>query len=312
MSERTTHTWCQRAALSLAIAATVSTTPISIATAQQAAKPAVPSTKVGLFKRHPDFPSRVVDARLVEVWLPPEYVTSGKRYPVLYVQDGQNVFDDATAFGGVEWGLDETMTRLIAEKRINAAIVVAISNTPKRFQEYMPQKALPNDSTFSTGIATMSRVAGPALSDAYLRFLTTELKPFIDRTYRTKPERDHTFLMGSSMGGLISLYAVAELPGIFGGAACLSTHWPAADGAVIDYLRTHVPKANDPRLYFDHGTATLDSLYAPYQQRVNALLRAAKYEDGEHFETRVFDGAEHSERSWRSRLEYPLLFLLGR
>lgn len=280
--------------------------------AQLAPAAARPSTKTGLFKRHPNFPSQFVEPRLVEVWLPPEYITSGKTYPVLYVQDGQNVFDDSTAFGGVEWGLDETMTRLIAEKRIRAAIVVAISNTSKRFQEYMPRKALADDTVIRTGIEQMPSVEGPSLSDAYLRFLTTELKPFVDRTYRTKRERDDTFLMGSSMGGLISLYAVAELPGVFGGAACLSTHWPAANGATIEYLRTHVPKANDHRLYFDHGTATLDSLYAPFQNRVNDLLRASKYEDGEHFRTQVFDGADHSERSWRARLERPLEFLLHR
>jgi len=210
----------------------------------------------------------------------------------------------------VDWGIDETMTRLIAEKRIRPAIVVAIWNSPMRFQEYMPQKALGNDSMIVTGRLSGEVVPGPAQSDAYLRFLGSEVKPFIDRTYRTKPRRDDTFLMGSSMGGLISLYAISELPGMFSGAACLSTHWPAGRGGMIEYLQRNVPKADDHRLYFDHGTATLDSLYAPYQLRVNEILRSAKYKDGENFVTQVFDGADHSERSWRVRVETPLEFLL--
>jgi predicted alpha/beta superfamily hydrolase len=271
-----------------------------------------PLGKTGLFKRHPNFPSRYVEPRLIEVWLPPDYLTDDKSYPVLYVHDGQSVFDPATAFGGVDWGLDETMTRLIAEKRIRPAIVVAIANTAKRFQEYLPRKALVNDSAFATGLPSPATLPGPVLSDAYLRFITTELKPFIDQTYRTKRERDDTFIMGSSMGGLISLYAINELPGIFGGAACLSTHWPAAGGATLDYLRRGVAKASEHRIYFDHGTATLDSLYAPYQEQVDAIMRAHRYEDGEHFMTRVFDGADHSERSWRQRLDIPLVFLLKR
>jgi predicted alpha/beta superfamily hydrolase len=176
----------------------------------------------------------------------------------------------------------------------------------------MPQKALKNDSVIATGLPAPGSVPGPALSDAYLRFITTELKPFIDQTYRTKRERDDTFIMGSSMGALISLYAMNELPGIFGGAACLSPHWPAADGAMLDYLRRGVAKPDQHRLYFDHGTVALDSLYGPYQRQVDAIFRSRQYEDGERFTTRVFEGADHSERSWRRRLDAPLEFLLTR
>ncbi len=301
----------RRALLTIAFALQASG-GLSAALAQGAPTATHASTKSGIIKRHPAFASRYVDARLVEVWLPPDYMTSNHRYPVLYVQDGQNVFDDSTAYGNTEWGLDEAMSRLITAKRIHAAIVVAISNSPKRVQEYMPRKALQDDKTILTGIPSLPSVDGPSLSDAYLRFMTTELKPFIDRTYRTKRERDDTYLMGSSFGGLISLYAVTELPGVFRGAACLSTHWPAGNGAMVAYLESHIPKRDDHRFYFDHGTATLDTLYAPFQLRVDSLFRARRYEDGEHFMTRVFDGADHSERSWRARLDAPLEFLLGR
>ncbi len=292
----------------LVLAQSVSSAPATVS-----APVAGPSLgKTGLFQQHRNFPSKLVVSRTIDVWLPPGYWQGDARYPVLYVQDGQNAFDPATSFGGVDWGIDETMTRLIAEKRIRPAIVVAIWNSPMRFQEYMPRKALNNDSVIFTGRPSGEVVPGPSQSDAYVRFLGSELKPFIDRTYRTKPRRDDTFLMGSSMGGLISLYAISELPGLFGGAACLSTHWPAGRGAMVEYLQRNVPKADDHRLYFDHGTATLDSLYAPYQVRVDAILRNAKYRDEEHFMTRVFEGADHSERAWRVRVDGPLEFLLRR
>jgi predicted alpha/beta superfamily hydrolase len=281
--------------------------------AQAATTVSGPSLGVtGTIKRHPNFPSRHVDARNIDVWLPPDYATSDRRYPVLYVHDGQNAFDPATSFGGVDWAFDETMTRLITAKRIKSAIVVAIWNTPKRFQEYMPRKALTSDSLLATGVPGRDVLPGPVLSDAYLRFLTTEVKVFIDRTYRTRADRENTFIMGSSMGGLIALYAISELPGVFGGAACLSTHWPAGNGATVGYFRTHVPRRDDHRLYFDRGSATLDSLYAPYQAQVDAIMRAARYTEGENVMSLVFEGAEHSERAWRTRLEQPLLFLLRR
>jgi hypothetical protein len=89
-------------------------------------------------------------------------------------------------------------------------------------------------------------------------------------------------------------------------------HWPAGDGATLAYLATHVPRSGTHRLYFDHGTATLDSLYGPYQEQADAILRRAGYRDGRNFSTRLFEGAEHSERAWRVRVEQPLVFLLKR
>jgi len=148
-------------------------------------------------------------------------------------------------------------------------------------------------------------------SDRYLQFIVTELKPFIDSTYRTLAGRADTFVMGSSMGGLISAYAVAEYPDVFGGAACVSTHWPAGNGAVIDYLASHLPDHASHRLYFDYGTATLDALYEPYQQRMDVVMRQAGYVEGRNWLTLRFDGAEHNEQAWRQRAALPLQFLLG-
>ncbi|MBI3792807.1 MAG: alpha/beta hydrolase [Gemmatimonadetes bacterium] len=269
-----------------------------------------PLGRTGDLRDHPAFPSAFVTARDVHVWLPPGYDANAReRYPVLYMHDGQNVFDPATSYGGVDWAVDEVMTRLIAEKKVRPAIVVAVRNSPKRFEEYMPQQAVKSATTLGTGVRGLWQ--GTLLSDKYLRFLVEELKPFIDRTYRTRPGRDDTMIMGSSMGGLISLYAMTQYPAVFGAAACVSTHWPAGDGAVIGYLASHMPSPAQHRLYFDHGTATLDSLYAPFQARADSVMRAAGWREGDNWVTRVFPGADHSERAWRVRVDVPLTFLLG-
>jgi predicted alpha/beta superfamily hydrolase len=275
---------------------------------------AIPGPALGVtgeVRHHLRFESKLVAPRNVEVWLPPGYrADRAARYPVLYMHDGQNVFNPATSYTGVDWGVDETMTRLIAAKKIRPAIVVGVWNTDKRFEEYMPRKAVAGDSLRVGPGRAMP--ASALLSDAYLKFLVTELKPYIDRTYRTRPGREDTFIMGSSMGALISLYAVGEYPQVFGGAAAVSTHWPAGNGAVIDYLKRAAPDPKLHRLYFDHGTATLDATYAPFQARADSAMRALGYTPGTSYASRTFDGADHSERAWRTRVDVPLEFLLGR
>jgi glycosidase/predicted alpha/beta superfamily hydrolase len=274
--------------------------------------PSVPAGVTGTLKTAERFESRHVDARRVDVWLPPSYGRDpGRRYPVLYMHDGQNLFDPALSYSGVDWGLDELITRLAAEGRVREAIVVGIWNTPKRFAEYMPAKAI-TESGVPGGwpdMAWMSRQK--IVSDGYLRFIVEELKPYIDAGYRTLPGRADTAIMGSSMGALISLYALTEYPEVFGGAGCVSIHWPLADGLVADYLARHLPAREGHRLYFDHGTATLDAAYAPYQRRVDALLRNSGWHEGKDFKSYEDAGAAHDERAWRARLAVPLEFLLG-
>jgi enterochelin esterase-like enzyme len=154
----------------------------------------------GIVKRHENFSSKFVDARNVDVWLPASYERNkSKRYPVVYMHDGQMLFDATTTWNHQEWGIDETMTRLISEGTIREAIVVGVWNTPKRFAEYMPEKAV-------TGPEVQPLKDAPAIkreqivSNNYLKFLVYELKPFIDNTYRTLQGRKDTFIMGSSMG----------------------------------------------------------------------------------------------------------------
>lgn len=153
-------------------------------------------------------------------------------------------------------------------------------------------------------------------SDDYLKFITEELKPFIDRRYATLPNVESTFIAGSSMGGLISIYAVCEYPEVFGGAACLSTHWigiftdennPFPD-AFIEYLHQNLPSPAYHRIYFDYGTETLDALYEPYQLRVDQIMISKGYSSA-NWQTRKFMGEEHSEEAWRKRLHIPITFL---
>ncbi|PIO48398.1 MAG: esterase [[Chlorobium] sp. 445] len=266
---------------------------------------------VGTLKRFEKFPSQYIEARHVDVWLPPDYETkTSQHYAVLYMHDGQNLFDPKQSFIGVDWAMDETMTKLLAEQKIRPTLVVGIWNSPKRRAEYMPEKAFALLSEAEKAKFVEQHGSAP-FSNRYLQFLVSELKPFIDSTFRTLPERENTFIMGSSMGGLISLYAICEYPHIFGGAGCLSTHFPIGNGIMIDYMKTHLPEPATHKIYFDYGTETLDKDYEPYQQKADAIMREKGFTE-KNWITQKFIGDEHSERAWRKRVHLPLLFLLGR
>jgi len=286
----------------------------AIGSARAAPQP-VPVTGPGVtgtVLRYPSMPSGHVAARNVDVWLPPGYDREpDKHYPVLYMHDGQNLFDPATSYGGVDWGIDETMTRMIAAGEVREAIVVGVWNTPKRREEYMPQRAVQGAIDFNVPGSTAARPED-IISDRYLAFLVEELKPFIDANYRTLPDRADTYVMGSSMGGLVSQYAISKYPGVYGGAGCVSTHWPAGNGIALDDFAAHLPDPATHKYYFDYGTATLDGSYEPYQLRADAILRNAGYVEGRNWITRKFEGAEHSEKAWRLRVGEPLAFLIGK
>lgn len=267
----------------------------------------------GHVERFASVDSKFVEGRNVDVWLPPSYFepeAKARRYPVLYVHDGQNVFDPATSFIGVDWAIDETMNQLIAERKVPEAIVVAIWNTPKRLSEYMPQRAIERAKEADLD-AMFKPVRQQPLGDAYLKYLVTELKPAIDARYRTQPDRAHTSIMGSSMGGLISLDAICEYPEVFGGAACLSTAWTVAGGVAARDLQRALPDPKAHRIYFDYGAETKDDSYEPLQLAVDAQMKAAGYAAGTNWITKFFPGEEHSERAWRKRVHLPLEFLLG-
>jgi len=237
----------------------------------------VPTSQQGRVVRHENFPSAQVTPRHVDVWLPAAY-------------------DPGIWNGG-----------------------------RSRHAEYFPQKPFESLSKTQQEIVYNAyRSNGqsiffgiPIISDRYLNFLTQELKPFIDKTYSTKTDRNNTFIAGSSMGALISLYAICEYPAVFGGAACLSTHWPGlftmennpVPGAFFSYLEQSLPSPKNHRLYFDHGTETLDSMYASLQKSVDQIMGKRGYKS-QQWVSRSWPGQDHSERSWRSRFSVPATFLL--
>jgi pimeloyl-ACP methyl ester carboxylesterase len=269
--------------------------------------------------------SKYADPRRVVVWLPPGYSPHGPKYAVLYMHDGQNLFDKATAGYGMEWEIDEHLSRLIAEKKVRPTIVVGIWNTPKRLQEYVPSKAF-NGLPPEYREKVRALYGGDPLSDGYLKFIVRELRPIIDQRFHVKTDRANTVIMGSSMGSLISLYAIDEYPQIFGGAGMMSTHWPlfmTPDGKSVSdaeyevvssaFERYLAPALPDPRtheLYFDHGSETLDAIYKRYQDRVDAVVARRGYKHGVNWLTKSFPGQKHNEISWASRVDIPVQFLL--
>ncbi len=247
--------------------------------------------------------------RHVEIWLPPGYDSSSRRYPVLYMHDGQNLFDPRIANTGVDWGVDEAVMRLVERGVIPPVIVVGVWSSPeKRGREYSPWQDAPR----------------------YARFLQEELIPSINREFRTLTGPDNTAVMGSSMGGLLSFYLVTHYPGTFGGCGCLSTHFPLSEAVVAQLFRGMPPPAQPDtvpyivrdissglrapagaRYWFDYGTRGLDSAYAPSHDAVRAWLLGQGLVDGHDFVIRRHEGADHNEAAWRARLEDPLAFLFG-
>jgi predicted alpha/beta superfamily hydrolase len=265
-----------------------------------------------------DFESKHVNCRNVDVWLPDSYKNEAVAgYPVIYMHDGQNLFEDSTSAFGISWGVDETLARLSSEGKIPECIVVGIWNTPLRYPEYQPEKPYQHlDADFREKLTDL--YGQEPLSDCYLKFITEELKPYIDQNYRTSPGRESTCIMGSSMGGLISVYALSEYPGVFGAAGCLSTHWVTRvdleNGEMArvmkEYLEQNLPEAGQHRIYFDFGTAGLDEYYEIHQEKIDEVMMSKGYNRGKDWVTLKFDGEDHNELSWNRRLHIPVEFLL--
>jgi predicted alpha/beta superfamily hydrolase len=230
--------------------------------------------------------------RDVQVYLPPSYAASGRHYSVIYMHDGQNLFDAATSFAG-EWHVDETMERLAAEGV--EAIVVAVPNMGRaRTDEYSP-------------FVDLHR--GGGRGDAYLSFLVDTLKPGIDRQFRTRREPDYTGLIGSSMGGLISLYGFLHRKDVFGFCGAMSPSLWFAGGALYRYVET-VPRWAG-RLYLDTGTAEGRLQVRNGRMMARLLRRRARHprRDFKYIEER---GAGHNEAAWSARFERAVRFLLPR
>jgi enterochelin esterase-like enzyme len=266
----------------------------------------------------------------VRVWLPPGYDTSTERYRVLYMNDGQALFEPSDAPDRNAWDVDRTLACLVAQSDVLPTLVVAIDNGEiDRAREFTPQAAIAALGEPLRRIIPRAGTGGAtdSLSDPYVAVLVNRIKPRVDREFRTRPGRDDTVIMGSSTGGLMALYALCQQPQIFGAAACLSTHWPVTSNPqllspVVDarvaviaeamrvWLRDRLPRPGNHRFYFDHGTEGLDALYQSHQVKVDALMRSLGYRHHVDWTTRRFAGAAHNEQAWRERLDVPLRFVL--
>ena len=242
---------------------------------------------------HKNFPSKYVIERNIEVWLPDDY-------------------EDLYNHG---WQVDETLDSLFDIGVISEMIVVGIFHTGvKRFSEYMPaqpaEEIKKHLSKSEKWFQNSYKLYG-ITSDNFLKFIVKELMPFINTNYKTIEEKNSTFIAGSSMGGLISAYAICEYPNIFGGAACISTHWTLLDGYFIKYLKDNLPNPENHKIYFDYGTLGEDSAYEPYQLKVDSLMISIGYKRNINWITKKFEGDNHHEDSWRKRFHYPITFFLN-
>ena len=294
-----------------------------LASAQIKAQDSLPKVVSGKIERIENFQSKYVTARNIDIWLPEGYSDKIK-YAVLYMHDGQMLYDPSQSWNKQAWNIDDVASDLFSKNSVRKFIVVGIWNGGQtRHQDYFPQKPFEQlTQTEKDTVTAQLQRAGmkgqfQPQSDNYLQFIVKELKPYIDKKYSVYTNRENTFIAGSSMGGLISMYAICEYPGVFGGAACLSTHWVGTFGlennpvpdAFIKYLGKNLPDPRSHKIYFDCGDQTLDALYPAIQNRVDSVMKSKGYTD-KNWITRYFPGENHSEKSWNKRLNIPLEFLL--
>lgn len=219
--------------------------------------------------------------------LPPRRVHLGiprgpAPWSLLIAHDAQNLFYDHHSFSGVAWDLLRQL------ESCRPTLLVALDNTHERLSEYDPAQK----------------------GKLYVDFLADHVQGSMMRRFPLSLRPQDHFLIGSSMGGIISAFAVCQRPHQFGGAACLSTHWPASHGHLERLLPDILPDPGWHRWYFDHGTEGIDAPYQAYQKKVDGLFEARGYRRGQDFQSLVFPGSDHCERDWRQRLHIPLEFLL--
>ncbi len=269
---------------------------------QSRAQQTVPKVVSGRIERVENFQSKYVTARTVDIWLPEGYSDSVK-YAVLYMHDGQMLYDPEQSWNKQAWDVDDAAAALLAANKVRKFIIVGIWNSgQQRHPDYFPQKPFEQltQTAKDTVVAQLQRAGRTEQvfqpqSDNYLKFIVQELKPYIDSKYAVHTNRENTFIAGSSMGGLISLYAICEYPNVFGGAACLFTHWPGTftqehnpvPDAFLHYVRQHLPDPKTHKIYFDCGDQTLDAWY-PVIQKKSGCIAAKKRVQQQQLDDQVF------------------------
>lgn len=236
---------------------------------------------------HEFYSYNLKNERDIIVWLPPSYSHSHKCYPVLYMHDGQNLFNPQTSFLGYDWKVDETITQLLHKNEIEEIIVVGIYNSKDRLEEY----------NYFT-----------PKGKNYAQFIIQELKSYIDENFRTKHNASNTAVMGSSMGGLISFQLAWNIPGVFGKAGCLSNSFWVDDKAVFPMVENDSKKIKDIKIYLDCGDCETELI----KDNTNMFELLDKIGYKENLKWHVEEGGVHSEVDWAKRLHIPLKFLFGK
>ncbi len=260
----------------------------------------------------------------ITIWLPPGYDAGEGRYPVLFMHDGHNLFDLKKSNFNKIWAADEAMLEAVTNQNIEPHIIIGIwAPGADRYRQYLPRSIY--DAAPPPLRAQMDEaVKGVMVSDRYLDWIAGPLKAWVDASFRTRTGRDDTAIIGSSMGGIMSCYAVLERPEVFGRAGCVSSHWPAVDPRRVEsdsaavaalwdaWFAARLGKPDGRRVWMDHGTATLDAYYAPYQQVIDARFAKAGWQKGRDWQSKVFEGAEHEENAWAARLPEIFGWLLAK
>ncbi|QDU34631.1 Endo-1,4-beta-xylanase Z precursor [Poriferisphaera corsica] len=265
-----------------------------------------PSTVVGELIIHKDVKSEYLElSRTVRVYLPPNYEQNkDAHYPVLYMHDGQNLFDQRTSAFGNEWEVDENLVELVKAKKMEPIIVVGIDNSAMRSDEYTP--------------TYWERYGAGGKGDAYAKFLITELKPFIDKTYRTKPEAQYTGTAGSSLGGLISLYLGTAYPDTFTRIGSVSPALGWDNNQIIrdfsEYKKTYLPHWQKMRNWIDMGTLEGDTggggvCTVPLAEEVAQIFRNSNLRENDQFKLFIAENGLHNEPAWAKRIDKILMYL---
>jgi predicted alpha/beta superfamily hydrolase len=252
-----------------------------------------PSRRTDL-RKHEAFHSQILEHdRTLIVYLPPGYDSATRRYPVLYMHDGQNLFDPATAFAGEEWRVDDTADELIAARTIEPLIIVGIYNTGEhRINEYTPSR---------------DPKLGGGQADLYGRMLIEEIKPLIDANYRTLEGPSNTGLAGSSLGGLVTLYLGLQHPGVFGKLAVLSPSVWWNNRAILKLIARmrHKPQV---KIWLDMGTCE-GGMSLEDTERLRDVLAARGWKESEDLQYSEIEGAMHNESAWAQRVGPMLKYL---
>ncbi|WP_340586418.1 alpha/beta hydrolase [Erythrobacter alti] len=259
----------------------------------------------------------------ITIWLPPGYHDAPDvRYPVLYMWDGQNLFDPELTHYGKAWEVDDVLTDMVASGTARSHIVVGHWSPPgtDRYRLYVPQFAESLDGELLA--ANVEEMAGgPIASRALLDWVSDTLKPHVDAQFRTLAAPEDTTVVGASMGGLMACFAAIERPDVFGRAGCVSAHFALVDpelamnhseaitAAWDAYLDAKLGGPRERRLWLDHGTEMLDAYYAPWQRAVSEDLTRNGWREGVDFSARVYRGAEHDEIAWNARMAEMLAWL---